>query len=258
MSRLGMRQSTMSLDVVDLRSFYASPLGRVAQRFVGAIVRRQWANCSGYAMLGVGYATPYLDSYRQEAERVLAFMPAEQGVVNWPESGLSASALVDATCMPLPEACMDRVLVVHALELSEAPRDLLSEVWRILTPGGRMLVVAPNRRGVWARLESTPFGQGQPYSRGQLRDLLRETLFSPVHETEALYVPPFGRGLFLRTASAFERIGGRFALPGGGVHVIEATKQVYRPIGVRKAVRRRLPQLEPALSPTPAGYGRKS
>jgi SAM-dependent methyltransferase len=245
----------MSLDVVDLRSFYATPLGRVAQRIVNAIVRARWDHCTGLSMLGIGYATPYLDAYRGDAVRVLAFMPAEQGVVNWPESGPSASALVDVTTMPLPDACMDRVLLVHALELSEAPRDLLSEIWRILTPGGRMLIIAPNRRGVWARVETTPFGQGQPYSRGQLRDLLRQTQFSPVHESEALYMPPFARSLFLRTAAAFERIGVRFALPGGGVHVIEATKQVYRPVAIRKAVRRRLPQLEPALAPTPAGIG---
>ena len=245
----------MSLDVVDLRSFYASALGRVARRFVSAIIARRWESCAGYAMLGIGYATPYLGDFRGSAVRVLAFMPAEQGVVNWPETGLSASALVDATMMPLPDACIDRVLVVHALEMSEAPRDLLSEIWRILTPGGRVLIVAPNRRGVWARLETTPFGQGQPYSRSQLRELLRETLFSPIHEAEALYVPPFGRRFLLRMAAAFERIGERFGLPGGGVHVIEATKQVYRPIGLRKAVRRRLPQLEPALAPTPAGIG---
>ena len=245
----------MALDVVDLRSFYASTLGRVARRFVGAIIARRWSNCTGLSMLGIGYATPYLTDYRASAVRVLAFMPAEQGVVNWPESGLSASALVDATMMPLPDACIDRVLLVHALELSEAPRDLLSEIWRILTPGGRILIVAPNRRGVWARLETTPFGQGRPYSRSQLRELLRETLFSPIHETEALYVPPFSRQYFLRMAAAFERIGERFGLPGGGVHVIEATKQVYRPIVQRKAVRRRLPQLEPALAPTPAGAG---
>jgi SAM-dependent methyltransferase len=245
----------MALDVVDLRSFYASALGRVARRFVRAIIARRWTNCSGLSMLGIGYATPYLADYRSSAVRVLAFMPAEQGVVNWPESGLSASALVDATMMPLPDACIDRVLLVHALELIEAPRDLLSEIWRILTPGGRLLIVAPNRRGVWARLETTPFGQGRPYSRSQLRELLRETMFSPVHETEALYVPPFSRQPLLRMAAAFERIGERFGLPGGGVHVIEATKQVYRPIVQRKTLRRRLPQLEPALAPTPAGAG---
>jgi len=245
----------MSLDVVDLRAFYASALGRVAQRFVSAFINRRWENYSGLSMLGIGYATPYLSHWRDKAVRVLAFMPAQQGVVNWPESGISSSALVDTSMLPLPDSCIDRVLIIHALEMSESPRDFLEEVWRILTPGGRVIIVAPNRRSVWARVETTPFAQGLPFSRAQLRDLLRETLFSPVHESEALYVPPFARPFALRIATAFERIGERFGLPGGGVHLIEATKQVYRPIAARKVARRRLPQLEGALAPSPAGIG---
>ena len=242
----------MALDVVDLRSFYATPLGRVARRVVSGVVRSRWPSCAGFSMLGVGFATPYLSGFRENAVRVLAFMPAEQGVVNWPEQDVSSSALVDVTMLPLPDACMDRVLVIHALEVCEAPREMLAEIWRILNPGGRMLLVAPNRRGLWARRESTPFGQGQPYSRSQLRELLREALFSPCFEAEALYVPPFERPLFLRSAGAFERFGGRFALPGGGVHIIEATKQLYRLVGARKAARRGLPQLQPALTAAPA------
>ncbi len=244
----------MALDVGDLRSFYAAPLGRVAQRYIGAIVRGRWGSVSGLSVLGIGYATPWLDPFRQTALRAIAFMPAEQGVVNWPvEGGISSTALVDTTMMPLPDSCMDRILVIHALEMCETPRDLLSEVWRILTPGGRMLLAAPNRRSVWARMDTTPFGQGQPYSRGQLRALLREAQFSPIHETEALYGPPFARPSFLSLASAFERVGARLGLPGAGVHIIEATKQVYRLVGARKVSRRALPQLEPALAPTPAG-----
>ena len=244
----------MALDVVDLRSFYAAPLGRVARRYIGAIVCERWDAVAGQSILGIGYATPYLDAFLDKAERVIAFMPAEQGVVNWPvEGGVSSTALVDPTMMPLPDACVDRILVVHALEMSEAPRDLLSEVWRILTPGGRMLLVAPNRRSVWARMEATPFGQGQPYSRGQLRALLREAQFSPIHEQLALYGPPFARPSFLRLAPMFEKIGARLGLPGAGVHVIEATKQVYRLVGARKVARRAVPQMEPGLAPTPAG-----
>jgi len=241
----------MPLDVVDLRSFYASPLGGVARSFVGRMVAARWPSCAGFSMLGIGYATPYLEVFRENAVRVLAFMPAEQGVVNWPETGVSSSALVDVTMLPLPDACMDRVLVVHALEVCEAPRELLAEVWRILNPGGRMLLVAPNRRGLWARRETTPFGQGQPYSRSQLRELLRDTLFSPSFEAEALYVPPFERPLLQRAAGAFERIGGRFALPGGGVHVFEATKQLYRLVGLRKPARRGLRAMQPVLAPHP-------
>ena len=240
----------MALDVVDLRSFYASPLGQVARRRISHIVRERWANCVGMSVVGVGYATPYLDMLQGEALRILAFMPAEQGVVNWPVQGRSSSALVDTTMLPLPDSCMDRVLVVHALESLDHPRDVLSEIWRILTPGGRMILIAPNRRGIWARMDRTPFGQGQPYSKSQLRELMRETLFSPVHWAEALYMPPFARKYLLAMEPAFEALGSKLGLPGAGLHVVEATKQLYRPVAARR-VRRRLPKLEPALAPSP-------
>src|SRR3712207_1860995 len=136
----------MSLDVTDLRAFYASPLGGVTRRLVGRAIDRFWGPLTGLRILGLGYATPYLAAVRPESERTLAFMPAAQGVVNWPSSGPSASALVDPLMMPLPDASIDRVLVVHALETVESPTELLHEVWRILTPGGRIIVVAPDRK----------------------------------------------------------------------------------------------------------------
>ncbi|MGH6737496.1 MAG: methyltransferase type 11, partial [Bradyrhizobium sp.] len=74
----------MSIDVVDLRNFYGRRLGVVARRFISRGIRSQWRDTSGLRMLGVGYATPYLGLFREEAERCLAFMPAGQGVVKWP------------------------------------------------------------------------------------------------------------------------------------------------------------------------------
>lgn len=247
----------MALDVVDLRTFYATPLGETVRRLVDRLVRQSFGTCCGQSVAGVGYATPYLDAYRGEAVRVLAFMPAEQGVVNWPPIGRSASSLVDTAALPLPDSCIDRVLLIHALETTEHPRDLLAEVWRVLTPGGRVVAVAPSRSGLWARLDSTPFGNGQPFSRSQLRDLMRETLFLPTHWAEALYMPPIGRGLFLRSAPAFEKIGAQLALPGAGVLMVEAAKQLYRPVQLRRASRRFAPALQPALQPAllPNGVG---
>lgn len=239
----------MPLDVVDLRSFYTTPLGSAARRFIGQVIRQRFANCCGQSILGVGYATPYLEPFRADSLRVLAFMPAEQGVVNWPSSGLSSSALVSPTMMPLPDACIDRVLLIHALELTEHPRELMAEIWRILTPGGRILAVTPSRTGLWARLDTTPFGHGQPYSRGQLRDLMRVTLFSPTRWTEALYMPPFQSRLVLRGAPMLERIGASLSLPGAGVQIVEATKQLYRPVILRQAMPQAIPQALPGLRP---------
>jgi SAM-dependent methyltransferase len=243
----------MSIDVIDLRSFYSSSLGEVARRIVQRIVRQRFANCSGYSILGVGYATPYLEVFREEAVRVLAFMPAEQGVVNWPVSGLSSSALVETTAMPLPNSCIDRALVIHALEITEHPRDLLAEIWRILTPGGRVVVVVPGRSGLWARLDRTPFGHGQPFSRSQLAGLLRECLFSPTHWSEALYVPPFQRRTWLHAAAFVEEIGVGLSLPCGGVLIVEATKLLYRPVAVRNPLAYAEPRRQPVLLPEPAG-----
>lgn len=243
----------MANDVTDLRAFYAGPLGQVARRFVGQAVGRFWRDLAGLRVLGLGYATPYLAALAAGAERRLAFMPAAQGAVNWPASGPSAVALADLTTMPLPESSVDRVLAVHALETSDNPVDLLSEAWRVLTPGGRLVIVAPNRRGLWARLDTTPFGEGRPFSRSQLRALLRETMFSPDGWVDTLYVPPLRSRVLLRGAVAWEQAGSALALPLNGLHVVEATKLFHRPIMVRS--RREARRAAPILVPVPATRG---
>lgn len=235
----------MPLDVVDLRSFYATGLGHVTRRLLSQAVRGFWPELKGCSLIGIGYATPFLAQYRGQAERVLAMMPAAQGVVNWPGEGPSATALVDPFALPLPHAAIDRILIVHALETMVSPRGLLDEVWRVLSPGGRLIVIAPNRRGLWARMDTTPFGHGQPFSRSQLADVMRQSLFSPEHWREILYMPPLQRRMILRSSKAFERAGHWLGLPFAGVHVVEATKQLYRPAPV-KAARQRL------LMPNPA------
>jgi hypothetical protein len=111
--------------------------------------------------------------------------------------------------------------------------------------------VVPNRRGLWARMDTTPFGHGRPYSRSQINQLLRETWFTPTGWSEALYVPPIARGWFLRTAVAWERTGATLSAPFAGVHLVEATKQVYRAIPARREKRQLVPALEPALAPSP-------
>src|SRR6186713_2732431 len=131
----------MSIDVVDLRDFYGQRLGSVARHFVGRGIRRRWADTRGQSVLGVGYATPYLGLFREEAERCLAFMPATQGVMKWPTARPALASLVDEYDMPLSDSAMDRVLLVHALEITPDAGALLREVWRILNAGGKLLLV---------------------------------------------------------------------------------------------------------------------
>jgi SAM-dependent methyltransferase len=243
----------MSIDVVDLRNFYAQPLGVVARRFVGRGIRKRFADTRGCRVIGIGYPTPYLGLFREEAERCLAFMPAAQGVVKWPTHRAGLAALVEGLELPLPDSAVDRILLVHALEMSQDPVALLREAWRTLAAGGRLLLVVPNRRGVWARMDTTPFGHGRPFSRSQITSLLRDAWFTPAGWGEALYVPPVARRWFLRTAVAWERAGSAVASPFAGVHIVEATKQVYRVVPARRERTRLVPSLEPVLAPSPGG-----
>jgi SAM-dependent methyltransferase len=243
----------MSNDVVDLRNFYAQPLGIAARRFIGRGIRARFADVRGLRIAGIGYSSPYLGLFREEAERCLAFMPAAQGVVKWPSNRPGLAALVDELDLPLPDSAVDRMMLTHALEMAHDPGALLREVWRVLAPGGRLLAVVPNRRGLWARIDTTPFGHGRPYSRAQINQLLRDTWFTPVNWDEALYIPPIRRRWFLRSAMAWERSGATISAPFAGVHIVEATKQVYRPIPTRRERARLVPALKPALAPAPRG-----
>ena len=217
----------MRPDVVDLQAFYQSRQGQLVRRLVARQVRALWPDLTGLRVLGLGYPVPYLGALAEEAERVVTLMPAAQGGCRWPCSGPSRVALVQEDELPLPDNSVDRVLMVHALECSERVRAMLREIWRVLDDGGRMLVVAPNRRGLWSLSESTPFGHGRPYSPYQLAQDLNGSLFTPCRSGRALYVPPVRSGLVLRTAVAWERVGLRFAWPFAGVLLVEAEKQLY-------------------------------
>jgi SAM-dependent methyltransferase len=239
----------MDLDVVDLRDFYSERLGLIARRLIGQRLKERWPSLTGERLLGVGYATPYLRHLGDGAERIIAFMPATQGVVNWPREGPNAVALVAEDSLPLPDHSVDRVLVVHALEAAVNDGEALREIWRVLAPGGRLLLVVPNRSGIWARSEATPFGSGRPFGRSQLTRLLRDAMFSPLGWTEALAVPPFRFRPLIRSGQSWERVGRTLWPAFAGVLIVEATKQLYQGIPARQPQRRLKPAFRPALIP---------
>ena len=225
----------MFLDVLDLRNFYAQPLGRVTAHYINKRIRQHWPNVKGLSVLGVGYGPPYIRSMRGNAERTLAFMPSKQGAVYWPSSGASLTTLVDEERLPLPDSCIDRIVLVHMLELVDNPAEHLREIWRVLTPGGRLLIVVPNRRGVWARLEHSPFAYGRPFSKGQLTHLLRDTMFTPVRWSDALHFGPFKGKSYFGSARLWERMGARFWPAFAGVLIVEATKLLRQGLPAQEA-----------------------
>ena len=217
----------MRLDVVQLGRFYASPLGRAARAMIQRRLAALWPDARGLDMLALGYGAAFMEPYRATARRVVAAMPAPQGVEIWPGDGRAAAALVEETSLPFREAVFDRALVVHLIEESEALRPVLRELWRVTAPAARVVVIAASRRGLWSRFETTPFGHGRSFTRGQLTRVLRGGLFEPVHWARALYAPPVPWTPVVQSAEAWERAGERLWPRFGGVILVEAVKREF-------------------------------
>jgi SAM-dependent methyltransferase len=216
----------MLFDSQNLAAFYESPMGQVTRRLIHGRLKAAWPDLHGTRVLGLGFAVPYLRSFALEAERVVALCPEQHGPHCWP-STRSVSLMAEEDALPFPDAMFDRLLMIHGLETAEAVRPLMRQIWRVLAPAGRLLIVAPNRTSLWAQVDRSPFAQGRPFSRGQLDRLLRDTMFVPERWDSALHVPPLKSRRLVRTGLAWERTGRGLWPRLAGVHVVEATKSLY-------------------------------
>ena len=230
----------MATDSQPAAGFYATAQGAVALRLVRERLVELWPSLKGQSVLGLGHAGPYLRIWRDSADRCICATPAPAIACAWPGDGPNLSCWVEENALPFPGQCIDRVLLVHGLENAENARRMLREVWRVLKDDGRLLVVTPNRVGLWAHVESTPFGQGQPYSQGQIGRLLAASLFRVERRDRALYMPPVSHRLVLRTARMWERAGRQLAPQFAGVTIAEAVKDVYAALPLAATARRRL------------------
>lgn len=243
----------MHHDVLDLRNFYyRTQLGRVAQRAIRDKLTELWPEAKGQTVVGFGFAVPLLRPYLSDARRVIGLMPGQQGVMPWPAGMENVSVLCEEMSWPLETGMVDRLVVMHGLETSEHPAELLDECWRVLGPGGRAVFVVPNRAGLWSRRDKTPFGFGRPYTMGQLDAQLRRHNFTPERQRAALYVPPSDARFWLRTAQLWESAGQKVSSAlAGGVLLVEVSKQVQAPRrpGLHAAIRRPLKALDVLPSP---------
>ncbi len=219
--------------------FYGTARGAVAARLLRQRLAVLWPDMHGLSVLGVGYTSPYLRLWREQAARCIALTPAQLGAARWPPGAPNLCCTAEEDSLPFPDLCFDRILLVHGLEAAENARRQLREIWRVLKDDGHLLIVAPNRRGWWAHVESTPFGQGQPYSARQIGRLLASSLFRVERRDTALYLPPSNLRIVLRSAPLLESAGRRMLPHLAGVTITEAVKDLYSVIPLAATVSRR-------------------
>lgn len=233
----------------DVPRFYQGEAGAVVRQVLRAHLATVWPDLRRLHVLGLGFVAPYLDLWRDDAATCIGARLDSAGDA----SPVEAQAVFAGDALPLPDLSIDRLLLVHGLERASNAARLLRECWRVLRDDGRLLVVVPNRLGLWAHAEQTPFGEGQPYTQGQVAELFGHAMFAVERSRHALFVPPVRLRAVLRSAALAERFGRR-CVPGlGGVIVAEAVKDVYAAAPLHAVARRRFVVASPLVASSRLG-----
>ncbi|ACI52793.1 conserved hypothetical protein [Gluconacetobacter diazotrophicus PA1 5] len=219
----------MQVDIRAAARFYASRPGENTARLLRQRLQAFWPHTGGDRVLGLGYTLPFLPLWSRPDRGLCVSARLDTAVTREAPSERAAGihdCLVDEGRLPFPELHFDRVVLVHALEVTHRPDDLIRSVWKVMKDDGRLLLVVPNRAGWWAHSDDTPFGQGTPFSPRQITRRLAHAFLRAERHDGALFLPPVAAAL--RRLGAVTEAVGHMLLPGlGGVFVIEAVKDVY-------------------------------
>lgn len=224
----------MYVDVETLNSFYKTDIGfRVSETLKLELDSRNLF-CRKALVASFGYSLPYLPKFLSLNHQIFVFMPARQGIFEWSENKNCCKLLMEDYIFPLKNNIIDDFLLIHMLEFSQNAELMLKEIWRVLKPEGRLIIIVPNRKGIWSFYEHTPFGHGVPYSRMQLQNLLKKTNFTLENLQESLYFFP-KKNKVLHLLSRFHMSLSTTQFDYfGGVLLVEAKKNVYKPVFIQE------------------------
>lgn len=210
----------------ELKHFYRSRFGRMTHRILGhALLHR--VRGESKKILGIGYCLPYLSGWKERGHSVFSLLPAQSGGSAWPTDAPSRACIAYESLLPFSDQSMDAVLLAHVLEFTPQCESMLREITRVLKPNGKLLILAPNALGTWARINTTPFACGNAFMPFLMQPMLSEHSLKIRSIHTALYFPPLPWRWILKTYRVWEIIG--TLLPGiiGGVLIIEAAKREY-------------------------------
>jgi SAM-dependent methyltransferase len=186
-----------------------------------------------YKTLFVGFGVPYANKDCDE----LLLMQAQVGIFAWPDELKNRASLAYENDWPFLDQSFDEILIIHGMEYAQHAGNMLAEAYRCLRAEGRLIVIVPNRRGVWVRSDKTPFGFGEPYTLTQLSSLLKKSDFVLTDVVRGLYSLP-SKGWFGDICSwIFNCIASRTLQKFSGLVGVKAVKRVYAGIPAKKIVK---------------------
>jgi SAM-dependent methyltransferase len=227
---------------LDYAAWRETPLGRITERLERAVVLDFAGPCRGIAVLDVGagdgaYALPLA----KDGARVTALdrsLPALRVLDRRARDSGSRLAVVaaDAHALPFETGTFDLAIAVTALCFVPAPQQAVSEIARVLRPGGRLVIGELGRWSAWAALRrargllgASTWRDARFWTAGALRELARGAGLVPGRVRGAVFHPPLG--LAAAALAPLDPLLGRTTTVGAAFVALEAQKP-----GGRRAV----------------------
>lgn len=206
----------------------ATPLGRALAAQEAVVVRRLLGQCFGYHLVQLGGPC---DGSMMEGSPVRHRIVLRADPPETPVQGVEC-VLGTPQALPFAASSVDVLLLVHVLEYSPDPHQLLREVDRVLIPEGHALVVGFNPWSLWGlwRLllgwREEPPWCGRFIGARRLGDWLRVLGFAVDRPAYTMFRPPLPRVARWPVHGRLERMGAYFTPWLGGVYVLRACKRV--------------------------------
>lgn len=214
----------------ELRDWFQSPLGRTLADAERAALALQLRNSMAQTLLQLGAFG--------DDRRIALFGSVRQYLADdWRDGPVDLATTAED--LPFQPDSFDVVVLVHQLEFSAEPHQVLREVERVLAPEGQLLVLGFNPfslwglRHLWSARRSAPPWSGRYFTQARVEDWCRLLGLQTSLRRRLFYWLPWGG----RRLQALEPLFGR-ALPWfGAVHLTVARKHVMKPLQMRPAWR---------------------
>lgn len=133
--------------------------------------------------------------------------------------------------LPFSPDTFDCVLLVHMLEFSDHPQQVLREIHAVLTGEGRLIILGfnPNSTWGWARKKRGNKGfpwQGEFRAASQIKQWLQQAGFNVVAQKNSCFRPPCDNASRLKRYAFMDMLGPMVLPMMGGVYMIIAQKSV--------------------------------
>ncbi len=245
----------------ELESWYAREHGQYLLTAIRKALTDILDTAFGYHLLQLGIT---------HTHPLFAASPINHCIYCTSRGGDGIGLVAEPDELPLDGDSIDTVIAHHSLEFADNPHQVLREIQRVLTPQGQLFIIGFNPfslcgagHALRALSQHSLWHRQHAMSERRVSDWLH-LLGCEVLDIHRLYLlPPFGGGRIRTWSMRLDDWAAGHNLPGGGLYIVHAVKQVSalnRPRVVTRSPRERLmglavPKPGAVPSPTPARPG---